>query len=142
MEKARRVVLSPDQTMMLYGELITTTDSNRRETDELNALDKELGKIVKAAPSGLEARVGYRPPEETAEADFSFKAIRGAKLVLVQAIAGLGTAKSKATFGKRKYGLMPIVEAFGKKMVDTVEKETSLTDGSVEEVDWNEESSG
>ncbi len=139
MESVRKVVLSPDQAMLLYGELATTTDSNRRERRELEALDKELGEIVEAKAKGLEARVEYRPPKESAEKSFSFKAIRGAKLVLVQAIAGMGQLKKPASYGRRKHGFMPIAEAFGKKMVEIILKETDLEAGGDEEVDWNED---
>ncbi len=139
MGKTRRVVLSPEQCMTLYGELLSTTELDRRSGKALDALDDELGKIVNSHTPNLDGNVKFQRPEETAEADFSFRAMLGAKITLVQAIAGLGKAKTKATYGFKKYSLTPIVMAFGKKMVDVIANETKLKEGAEEDIDWDEE---
>lgn len=139
MGKTRRVILSPEQCMTLYGEVLSTTELDRRSANALNALDAELGKIVNSHTPNLDGNIKFQRPEETAEIDFSFKAMLGAKITLVQAIAGLGKAKTKATYGFKKYSLNPIVAAFGKKMVDVVENETKLKEGAEEDIDWDEE---
>ena len=138
MGKTRRVILHPEQAMILYTELLSSTPLDRRGTMDLNAADDELGRIVGSNATTLDGRIKFQKPEDTVEAEFSFKAMRGMKTVLVQAIAGLGQTKPAASHGHRKYALMPIVEAFGKKMVEIVEKETKLNDGGDDDVDWNE----
>ncbi len=139
MGKTRRVILSPEQCMTLYGEVLSTTELDRRSGRALDALDAELGKIVNSHTPNLDGNVKFQRPEDTAEIDFSFRAMLGAKITLVQAIAGLGKAKTKATYGFKKFSLMPIVEAFGKKMVDVIANETKLKEGAEEDIDWDEE---
>ena len=125
--------------MTLYSELLSTTGLDRRSEKALDALDTELGKIVDSHTPNLDGNVMFQRPEETAEIDFSFKAMLGAKITLVQAISGLGKSKTKATYGFKKFSLMPIIKAFGNKMVDVIENETKLKEGAEENVDWDEE---
>ena len=139
--KTHRVILGPDQAMVTYNQILTTTAMGREEKD-LAAADAELGKIVRARQSDdLNGNVQFQRPDDIVEADFSFKAMRGFKTVFVQAIAGFGQIKSAASYGFKTYTLIPIVEAFGKKMVEMVEKETKSEMGNDEEVDWNDETS-
>ncbi len=139
MGKTRRVILHPMQCMTLYNELLSTTVNGRPERD-LAAADRELGKIVQAKQSdSLDGNVKFQKPDDVVEADFSFKAMRGFKLVFVQSISGFGQNKPAAAYGFKTYNLTPIIEAFGKQMVQAVEKETKSDDGADEDVDWNEE---
>ncbi len=139
MGKTRRVILHPMQCMTLYNEILSTTASGRAEKD-LAAADRELGKIVQSKQSDtLDGNVKFQRPEDVAEVDFSFKAMRGFKLVFIQSINGLGQAKPPATYGFKTYNLMPIIEAFGKQMVQAVEKETKSDSGEDEDMDWNKE---
>ncbi len=137
MGKTRRVILHPAQCMTLYNELLSTTISGRPEKD-LAAADRELGKIVQSKQSDtLDGNVQFQRPEDVAEVDFSFKAMRGFKLVFIQCINGLGQGKPPVNYGFKTYNLMPIIEAFGKQMVQAVEKETKSDSGADEDVDWN-----
>ncbi len=139
MGKTRRVILHPMQCMTLYNEILSTTASGRAEKD-LAAADRELGKVVQSKQSEtLDGNVKFQRPEDVVEVDFSFKAMRGFKLVFIQSINGLGQAKSPANYGFKTYNLMPIIEAFGKQMVQAVEKETKSDSGEDEDMDWNKE---
>ena len=140
MGKTRRVILHPMQCMTLYNELLSTTASGRAERD-LAAADRELGKIVRAKQSDtLDGNVKFERPEDVAEADFSFKAMRGFKTLFIQSINGLGQGgKPPANYGFKTYNLMPIIEAFGNQMVQMIKKETKSDSGEDEDVDWNKE---
>ncbi len=133
----RCVILDPDQAMVLYGEVLSATPFDRMGTNAINKADEELTPVVKAKVS-LNGDMKYERPKDTVEVDLSFKAILGCKVALVQAISGVGRKRDPASHGRRKYTLMPIIEAFGKKMVEVVLNETKLKDGAVEEINWNE----
>ncbi len=139
MAKMRRVILHPMQCMTLYNEILSTTASGRPERD-LAAADRELGEIVQAKQSdSLDGKINFQKPDDVVEAEFSFKAMRGFKLVFVQSINGFGQNKPAAAYGFKTYNLMPIIKAFGKQMIQMVEKETKSDDGADEDVNWNEE---
>lgn len=139
-EKTRTVILDPDQVSKLFLEVLQAVDTDRESRKALEAADDELSAIVKKEVS-LGGKVKFKKPDEKDQYEFSFTALRGFKVALVQAINGVGQQRSKATYGESRYLFMPIVEAMGKKMVEVVKRETKMNDDDAESepTDWNEE---
>jgi hypothetical protein len=139
MKKTRKVVLSPNQATSLYKELLSATTTDWKMIENLRDADHELKDALGIEDNDIGVNVSVNIPKHNLEVDFSFSAIKGFKLALVQTILGVAQKRQPSTYGYREYTIMPIVRAFGSKMESIVAEEVKGKDIPSEDIDWNEE---